>query len=718
MSTDTGADADADVDANRNNNTNDYLNKSTIMSNNNIVSKGSKFNLKNVYGAESLAEMDGKFNTYKQINNFMRDYSYNQNNSTCTKIIGYGKDGHPKRASGGDRVVYACTDSECDFTAFWRRKKQSNGFFSLVKHHPHNTMCNSRPKPSYRQLSQLPSFQASIKSSLHPTRKSVITSALHNDEINLFHPKKEATVYKAMTVAKLVQSPPNYELIESFLSEVKINNKHVKCALEVSVDNSFLSAFISNVREGGEGGLPVFCFDASHSKHPEFSGRHFVFLQKLATNKYISLCYAIVPTEDIMYITWFFYACVRVGVDFTVGVVFVDRGHARAAILLLAKSLHIRVNLKYCTIHIIRNFATKFSFKETDPNVRIAIFRLQSSTSAAEYINHASAIDDEFGIDAMEYLCKNIHPINWVVFANNKNGNEEMKKLPDWVGSNDPYKDGWPAALFGCRSTNGAEGINNALILNECRNCLPFESLNIVFENWSTKEVERALLCRNLSNIDEVFIDSTKKIINKQVELSRTYECKIMTMTLNEVSQLIVTKGRSTNRYVIDLVKHQCSCTFFEQLQLPCCHFFSAKAFCAREKFPIPDLTEYSHKAYLKEAFISSHSTTSISLPTTDYLKLRDIKAPAYRKSAGRPRKMARIKSESDRSNLSFAKSTYYCSMCKMYGHNRRTCTVINPGMTTENKDNSSYGTTYLGSDISIFSSEIFKSVYKFNASV
>ena len=81
----------------------------------------------------------------------------------------------------------------------------------------------------------------------------------------------------------------------------------------------------------------------------------------------------------------------------------------------------------------------------------------------------------------MEYLCKNIHPINWVVFANNKNGNEEMKKLPDWVGSDDPYKDGWPAALFCVRSPNGAEGVYDSLILNESRNCLPFESLNIVF---------------------------------------------------------------------------------------------------------------------------------------------------------------------------------------------------------------------------------------------
>ena len=56
---------------------------------------------------------------------------------------------------------------------------------------------------------------------------------------------------------------------------------------------------------------------------------------------------------------------------------FVDRGHARSAISLLAKFLNIRVNLKYCTIYIIRNFATKFSFKETDVNVRVAIFRLQ-----------------------------------------------------------------------------------------------------------------------------------------------------------------------------------------------------------------------------------------------------------------------------------------------------------------------------------------------------
>ena len=62
-------DADASADVIRNYNTNDCFNKLSIMSDNNIINKGAKFNLQNVYGAESLDEMDSKFKTYKEINN-------------------------------------------------------------------------------------------------------------------------------------------------------------------------------------------------------------------------------------------------------------------------------------------------------------------------------------------------------------------------------------------------------------------------------------------------------------------------------------------------------------------------------------------------------------------------------------------------------------------------------------------------------------------------
>ena len=58
----------------------------------------------------------------------------------------------------------------------------------------------------------------------------------------------------------------------------------------------------------------------------------------------------------------------------------------------------------------------------------------------------------------------------------------------------------------------------------------------------------------------------------------------------------------------------------------------------------------------------------------------------------------------------------YYCSRCNDYGHNKRTCNVINPGITCENYENSSYGTTYLGSNISLFSSDIFSTLTQFDA--
>ena len=97
-------------------------------------------------------------------------------------------------------------------------KKKSNGFFNIIQQNPHSELCKSRPKPTYKQLSKLPSFKSSVKSSAHPTKKSVLTSALDNDKINLLHQKKQSTVYLAISQAKKDVSPPKYELLESFFN--------------------------------------------------------------------------------------------------------------------------------------------------------------------------------------------------------------------------------------------------------------------------------------------------------------------------------------------------------------------------------------------------------------------------------------------------------------------------------------------------------------------
>ena len=227
-----------------------------------------------------------------------QNFSYDQDKSTCVKSVGYDKDGNPKRACVGLQGRIRLYWLWMWFYSFLEKKKE------VKREKTHHAMCNSRPQPSYKHLSKLSSFKASIKSSLYPTKKSVVTSALDKDEINLFHRGKDSTVcIQSNHSSEIGTIPAKLRIDWEFLSKIKKINIHVKYALEFSVYKSFLSAFVSIVREGG---LPVFCFDASHSKHLEFSGRHFVLLEKLATNKFLSLCYAIVPTEDVMYITWFF----------------------------------------------------------------------------------------------------------------------------------------------------------------------------------------------------------------------------------------------------------------------------------------------------------------------------------------------------------------------------------------------------------------------------
>ena len=139
-------------------------------------------------------------------------------------------------------------------------------------------------------------------------------------------------------------------------------------------------------------------------------------------------------------------------------VLFVDRGHARNVFICM-KSCD-RPNGKYGSRHILRNLCSFMGVNESNSQCSRAVYALQSSNSRYEYLEEAEAIRLEFGPRAMEYLCVNIHPVNWCVFANMPSDNPVP--LPPWVGSKDIYL-GTPDRLWNVRSTNSAEGENNAL---------------------------------------------------------------------------------------------------------------------------------------------------------------------------------------------------------------------------------------------------------------
>ena len=55
------------------------------------------------------------------------------------------------------------------------KEKEFEGFFNFLQEIPHSPLCTSQPRPSYRQLSKLPSIKTVVTSLLHPTKKLVVT---------------------------------------------------------------------------------------------------------------------------------------------------------------------------------------------------------------------------------------------------------------------------------------------------------------------------------------------------------------------------------------------------------------------------------------------------------------------------------------------------------------------------------------------------------------
>ena len=79
-------------------------------------------------------------------------------------------------------------------------------------------------------------------------------------------------------------------------------------------------------------------------------------------------------------------------------------------------------------------------------------------------------------------------------FANDTNEIEELSELLTWVGNGDPYQGGWSSPSFGCRSTNGVEGYNNAAIIDGSR--FRYHSIHYIFSlNLGVRKKEKDHNC-------------------------------------------------------------------------------------------------------------------------------------------------------------------------------------------------------------------------------
>ncbi|OWZ11826.1 hypothetical protein PHMEG_00015099 [Phytophthora megakarya] len=255
----------------------------------------------------------------------------------------------------------------------------------------------------------------------------------------------------------------SFTLIPSLLTLFQNKNPGTFVALDLDQDDQFFRAFVSLgvAIKTTRFCLPLFGFDGTNSMNNKYHGVILTLIgRETETIKRLDLQLLTLKYEDN--IEWFFRNCVAAGLVFDSIPIFSDRGHIVGASEKLALE-GIRLNLKFCTIHIIRNVRKKFKLRGKD--IENAIFDVQGAPTEVKYNFALGKLELNFGKATWDYVA-NILPVNWCVWANMPTSSSV---LHDYFV---------PAPLFEWRSTNFVESDNNVVLSSGLRRCTPFGMLH------------------------------------------------------------------------------------------------------------------------------------------------------------------------------------------------------------------------------------------------
>ncbi|RYR41607.1 hypothetical protein Ahy_A08g038014 [Arachis hypogaea] len=146
------------------------------------------------------------------------------------------------------------------------------------------------------------------------------------------------------------------------------------------------------------------------------------------------------------------------------------------------------------------------------------------------------------------------------------------------------------------------------------------------------------------------------------------------------ISKFEVIRGR--DKFVVDLLKKECTCRKFQMTGLPCPHAVSAIN-CAKD-----DIRKYVASCYTKAAYVACY--TPMINPCNGHTMWErtthpDVMPPPHRVPIGRPKKKrARGEGEEPQGpSTSRLGLQQKCSRCLKLGHNKRGCPLRRPTETT-----------------------------------
>ena len=597
------------------------------------------------YGVSTLT-LRQQFLSGAAATKFIKDYCFNANKQCVV------------RKSSGRSKTYCCSSVGCTWEVRVTKKTSDYGvtYMSVTTlRDQHSDICMSLAKPTLSQIAALPSFQASIRADRKVKAKVLVSMVQAQDHTNLQGSRAQVYRAKDAVIDSLDGSwAESFGLIPSLLSELRRCNPGSTVSLDVDQHHRFLRCFFSFgvVVASQHLMMPVLGFDGTHFRNARYNGVILSLLGRDGNGENVTMATAIANVENEANVAWFLLKCIDAGVCFESKPLFCDRGCIRSAVRSIYATHNISIHLRFCTYHIINNVHSACGRQPTDC-VNL-IWKIQEAETERRYLSALDEMRSQYSHVA-SYI-ESIDARFWTVHAN-MTGYKPNLADPNMIPTE-------TLALFDNRTSSFVESDNNVMLGAGIRDTNPLESIKRCVSLAMKRASKRDEQAQQWQEESRRLTPHAKLLWDGEKSKVGAYQVDRSSARVFFVSQA----GASNPRRVEILATQslRCSCSTFDQLQLPCRHITAVAQFCQ-----IPDMCFNSfHKSYLVKAYTQAFRSKAVELATDQAFVVDSMVLPSpYYRQAGR-RLSRRIASAGEVPGP----KTHACSRCHVHGHHRSTC--------------------------------------------
>ncbi|KAH9131636.1 hypothetical protein AeRB84_021733 [Aphanomyces euteiches] len=495
------------------------------------------------------------------------------------------------------------------------KKKNVHGYFVssfVLEHHG----CTGHSKPTCRQISEVQAARAAVTANPKTPALSLISQIQQTNAMTC----GKTMMYRAQAAIReenLGEYEENFKKLPSLLETFCQQNPGSHQVFECDHEGRYKRAFLSN---------PIVSRHMQHGQHGNYREIMLILVGCTGNNTNIVLAVALCKSEDEENCRWFLENAKKAGIKFDGVPVFSDRGRG---LLSAFEGSDLGCIVRYCTRHIVGNILKTFSGC-VPPDLKTMVYRIQAADTREEFASHLDNLAHTHA-NIAKYI-EDIPADRWLMYA------AVVKSTK----------------MYGWRTTNFVESANGAAIPSRLK--FPFNFSRIT---WTS------LWIKHLS----VKNKAKKNAIKEQQKLAGTF-----TVHRKTSSVAFVRSSRGCPvQHRVDLDLKMCTCSYMQQMGLPCRHFIAALIKCER----LHELYDACDTCYLVKNFLMGYgygSQDGVELMLDEKIVPRNVLPPLKTLNTVGRTKTKRIRSHQELPVANSSTKLRKCTLCGEMGHNKRSC--------------------------------------------